>query len=36
MLEALLDAGFNRVGIGESFIHVDIDGNKPSNTLWVY
>ena len=36
MLEALLDAGFHRIGLGQSFIHVDLDPNKPSNVLWVY
>lgn len=36
MLEALLDAGFHRIGIGETFIHVDLDKNKTPNTLWVY
>lgn len=36
MLEALLDAGFHRIGLGKSFIHVDLDPNKPANVLWVY
>ena len=36
MIEALLDAGFNRIGIGRTFIHVDLDPEKPSNTIWVY
>jgi|TARA_R100000388_G_scaffold31519_1_gene24671 uncharacterized protein YcbK (DUF882 family) len=36
MLEALLDAGFHRIGIGKNFIHVDLDPNKTPNTLWVY
>ena len=36
MLEALLDAGFHRIGLGHSFIHVDLDPNKPRNVLWVY
>ena len=36
MVEALLDAGFNRIGIGKNFIHVDMDPNKPSNKIWVY
>ena len=36
MIEALLDAGFNRIGVGKSFIHVDLDPNKPSNKIWVY
>ena len=36
MIEALLDAGFNRFGIGKDFIHVDMDPNKESNVTWVY
>jgi uncharacterized protein YcbK (DUF882 family) len=36
MIEALLDAGFNRIGIGKDFIHVDMDPNKESNVTWVY
>ena len=36
LLEALLDAGFNRIGVSEDFIHVDMDPNKPPNALWTY
>lgn len=36
MLEALLDAGFHRIGVGDSFIHADLDPNKTPNCLWVY
>lgn len=36
MLEALLDAGFNRIGLGDEFIHVDMDPHKSPNTLWTY
>lgn len=36
LIEALLDAGFNRIGIGENYIHVDLDPEKPSNRIWVY
>lgn len=36
MLEALLDAGFHRIGVGHSFLHVDLDPNKPKNQMWVY
>ena len=36
LLEALLDAGFNRIGIGQNFFHVDMDPNKTPNTIWVY
>ena len=36
LLEALLDAGFNRIGVSEDFIHVDMDPNKTPNALWTY
>lgn len=32
---ALTRAGFRRIGIGPSFIHVDIDDVKPKS-LWLY
>jgi len=36
MIEALLDAGFTRLGVGDSFIHVDCDPEKPQMTIWTY
>ena len=36
LIEALLDAGFNRIGIAKSYLHVDLDPEKPSNQIWVY
>ncbi len=36
LVEALLDAGFHRLGLGKDFVHVDLDPNKPANCLWVY
>lgn len=36
MLEALLDAGFHRIGVADDFIHADLDPNKTPNCLWVY
>ena len=36
MIEALLDAGFTRLGIGDTFIHADCDPNKPQMTIWTY
>jgi zinc D-Ala-D-Ala carboxypeptidase len=36
MVEALLDAGFNRIGIASTFIHVDDDPTKPPNLIWTY
>ena len=36
MLEALLDAGFSRIGIGEDFLHVDADPEKSELVIWTY
>jgi len=35
ILTALIQVGFRRIGIGKSFIHTDLDHNKP-NALWLY
>lgn len=36
MLNALLEVGFNRIGVASTFIHVDIDKNKSQNVIWTY
>jgi len=36
MLEALMDAGFTRIGIADTFIHVDVDTEKPELLIWTY
>ena len=36
ILKALLDTGFNRIGIAKSFIHVDDDKSKDSQVVWLY
>jgi len=36
ILDALLKAGFNRIGISNTFIHVDSDLDKPQNVIWTY
>ena len=36
ILSALIEAGFNRIGIANSFIHVDNDPDKPENVIWTY
>lgn len=36
ILNALLSAGFTRIGIGNTFIHVDNDPLKPQNVIWHY
>ena len=36
ILAGLLDAGFERIGIGKTFIHVDNDQLKRSPCIWLY
>lgn len=36
MVDALIQAGFDRIGIGADFIHVDNDRSKPHNVMWLY
>jgi len=36
LLDSLLKAGFNRIGIAKTFIHVDIDEDKPPFLIWTY
>lgn len=36
LIEALLDAGFTRIGIGDTFIHVDGDTDKAQCVIWTY
>lgn len=36
MIEAFLDAGFSRIGIGDTFIHVDCDEEKSELVIWTY
>lgn len=35
IIEALLKAGFNRIGIYDKFIHVDNDETKPARVVWI-
>ena len=35
ILTALIQVGFKRIGIGKSFIHSDLDPEKP-NAIWLY
>lgn len=35
ILTALIQAGFRRIGIANTFIHVDCDNDKP-NAIWLY
>ena len=36
IVSALKDAGFTRMGISDSFIHVDSDSDKAKNVIWTY
>lgn len=36
IVEALIMAGFNRIGIADTFIHVDNQPSKPSDVIWTY
>ena len=36
ILDALLAVGFNRIGISETFIHVDSDLDKSQSVIWTY
>ena len=37
LLEGILrEVGFKRIGMGSTFIHVDIDKDKSQNVLWTY
>jgi uncharacterized protein YcbK (DUF882 family) len=36
IIDALLQAGFNRIGIAKTFIHVDNDPDKPADVIWTY
>mgnify|MGYP003120147769 CR=1 FL=1 len=36
IINALLEAGFNRIGVADTFIHVDNDPNKVANVVWTY
>jgi len=35
ILTALIQVGFRRIGIAKSFIHTDLDHDKP-NAIWLY
>jgi len=36
IVQALLNAGFTRIGIGKDFIHADITETKSTQVVWVY
>ncbi len=36
ILDALRLSGFNRIGVGKNFIHIDNDPEKSGNVIWLY
>jgi len=36
IISALLQAGFNRIGVAKTFIHVDNDPIKTQKVIWTY
>jgi uncharacterized protein YcbK (DUF882 family) len=36
IINSLLEAGFNRIGVGNTFVHVDDDPSKAPDLIWVY
>mgnify|MGYP005993312115 CR=1 FL=1 len=36
VLNALIQTGFTRIGIADTFIHVDLDKNKSQQVIWTY
>ncbi len=36
LIRSLMEEGFQRIGIGQEFLHVDMDQNKPQFLIWIY
>lgn len=36
IVSSALQAGFRRIGIGKTFVHLDIDTTKPQDVIWNY
>lgn len=36
LYDILREVGFKRVGVGKTFIHVDIDKDKSQRVMWLY
>lgn len=36
LIDILLDLGVNRIGIADTFIHIDVDPDKSPNVIWTY
>lgn len=36
LIKSLIHVGFTRIGVGNTFIHVDNDKSLPENVMWTY
>jgi uncharacterized protein YcbK (DUF882 family) len=36
LIQSAFKAGFTRIGVGNTFVHVDCDETKPQNVIWTY
>lgn len=36
LIAAALRAGFNRIGVAKTFVHLDCDPSKAPNVMWIY
>lgn len=36
IIQALISVGINRIGIGKTFIHCDVDNSKDQDVFWLY
>ena len=36
IIKSLLEVGINRIGIGKSFVHCDVDKSKDADVFWLY
>tara|TARA_R100001460_G_C3544052_1_gene174728 strand:- start:254 stop:688 length:435 start_codon:yes stop_codon:yes gene_type:complete len=36
IVKALMEVGINRIGIGKTFIHCDVDKQKDQDVIWLY
>lgn len=36
VVQGLVIAGFNRIGVSSGFVHADIDPDSPPDVLWTY
>ena len=36
IIKSLTEAGFRRIGVAKTFVHVDDDANKTQGVMWLY